>query len=205
MQRLLSLIKEKNARIIGIDGLGGAGKSTVSEQTADLLRAQDIPVTVLHIDDFIHPRAVRYRDDVPEWKCYYELQWRYAPLQEVLDSVRREGAFFGTLMLYDKENDGYIPTKIEIPQEGIVFVEGVFLHRPELEGQFDLTVYIDVPEEIRLQRVLHRDSYIGDAKAIAEKYERRYFPAERFYVEKCRPEECADFVVDQMILGGKNG
>lgn len=102
-------------------------------------------------------------------------------------------------------NDGYLPAETEIPQDGIVIVEGVFLQRPELEGQFDLTVYIDVPEEIRLQRVLRRDGYIGDAKAIEEKYERRYFPAERFYVEKCRPEECADFVVDQMILGGKNG
>lgn len=195
MRQLISLIQEKNARIIGIDGLGGAGKSTVSEQIADLLRAQGHSVTLLHIDDFIHPRAVRYREDVPAWQCYYDLQWKYEPLLELLDSVRRNGAFRGTLLLYDKENDGYVPTETEILKDGIVIVEGVFLQRPELEGQFDLTVYIDVPEEIRLQRVLRRDSYIGDTKAIAEKYERRYFPAERFYVEKCRPAECADYTV----------
>lgn len=197
MRQLISLIQEKNARIIGIDGLGGAGKSTVSEQIAHLLRAQGHSVTLLHIDDFIHPRAVRYREDVPAWQCYYDLQWKYEPLLELLDSVRRNGAFRGTLMLYDKENDGYLPAEIEIPQDGIVIVEGVFLQRPELEGQFDLTVYIDVPEKIRLQRVLRRDSYIGDTKAIAEKYERRYFPAERFYEKTCRPAEHAVFVISE--------
>ena len=53
----------------------------------------------------------------------------------------------------------------------------------------------DVPEEERLCRVLLRDGYIGDEAAIREKYEKRYFPAERFYADKYRPAEKADLVI----------
>ncbi len=196
MLQLVSLIKEKGVRIIGIDGLGGAGKSTISEKVADQLRAENVPVTLLHIDDFIHPRSVRYRDDIPEWQCYYNLQWKYEPLKELLDSLRREVSYNGRVMLYDKQNDAYVPAEIQIPQNGIVIVEGVFLQRPELEGWFDMTVYLHVPEEIRLQRVVCRDHYIGDAQAIADKYERRYLPAERYYTAHCKPKEKADFVME---------
>jgi uridine kinase len=56
-------------------------------------------------------------------------------------------------------------------------------------------IYLDVPETVRLQRVLGRDTYIGDETGIREKYERRYFPAERQYVRECRPVEGADWIV----------
>jgi len=56
-------------------------------------------------------------------------------------------------------------------------------------------IYIDIPEEIRLERVLDRDGYIGDREQIRAKYENRYFPAERYYTEMCSPAEKADFTV----------
>ncbi len=197
LDRLRAVINEKGVRLIGIDGLGGAGKSTVSAVIAEQLQAEGVPVTLLHIDDFIHPRAVRYREDVPEWQCYYELQWNYGSLKSVLDLVKNEGMFSGEVMLYDKEQDCYFPQEITVPENGIMIVEGIFLQRPDLSGWFDEMIYIAVPEETRLQRVLCRDSYIGDRQAIADKYERRYFPAERFYVETCCPEQRADFVINQ--------
>lgn len=46
--------------VLGIDGLGGAGKSTISEQLCEIFRKNEMHVTLLHIDDFIHPKAIRY-------------------------------------------------------------------------------------------------------------------------------------------------
>ncbi len=188
-------VTQQHCRIIGIDGLGGAGKTTISAQISGTLADRGIPVTVLHIDDFIHPRCVRYRDDVPEWKCYYDLQWNYAPLLELISAFRRDGTYCGEVSLYNKDEDGYDAQEISIPENGVLLVEGVFLQRQELSGVFDAVVWLDVPESVRLARVLERDGYIGDADAIRQKYENRYFPAERLYVGTCKPEEKADFVV----------
>ncbi len=59
----------------------------------------------------------------------------------------------------------------------------------------DFTIYLDVPREERLKRVLARDSYIGELEDIKNKYERRYFPAEEKYILDCSPIENADFVL----------
>ena len=61
---------------------------------------------------------------------------------------------------------------------------------------FDYMIDIDVPEKIRLERVLGRDNYIGDREQIKAKYENRYFPAERYYTKMCSPAEKADYMVD---------
>ncbi|MDE6763564.1 MAG: AAA family ATPase [Oscillospiraceae bacterium] len=180
--------------IVGIDGLGGAGKSTVSETLRKMFRGDGISVTVLHIDDFIHLKSVRYNDKYAEWECYYNLQWRYDYLiNEVIMPIKR-GSFSGKTELYDKDSDTYFLSETDIPVGSIVIIEGIFLQREELRGVFDYMIYIDIPEEIRLERVLERDGYIGDKEQIKAKYENRYFPAERYYVKTCFPCDNADYV-----------
>ena len=182
--------------IIGIDGLGGAGKSTVSESIKTAFADTDIIVTILHIDDFIHPRAVRYSDKAKEWECYYYLQWRYDYLiQEIIKPIRSGAPFHKKIELYDKENDDYILSQTDIPVGSVVIIEGIFLQREELEDLFDFMIYIDVPEKTRLERVLKRDGYIGDKEQIAAKYNSRYFPAERYYCEQCSPADKAHLVI----------
>ncbi len=182
--------------IIGIDGLGGAGKSTVSEEIMSVLRSKGHDVLLLHIDDFIHPKSVRYNDDFAPWECYYNLQWRYDYLiNEVISPIRSGESLCKDIELYDKDNDTYLNQSICLKKGGILIIEGVFLQRAELSDLFDYIIYIDVPEKIRLKRVLSRDGYIGDSEQITEKHNSRYFPAERYYVKTCSPAERADYTV----------
>lgn len=197
---IINAIKEKHdpkrTLIVGIDGLGGAGKSTISESLLELLSEENYSVTLLHIDDFIHPRSVRYNENYPEWECYYNLQWRYDYLKNaVIEPIKSGADYICDIELYDKDNDSYFLKTTDIPNGSIVLIEGIFLQRPELKGAFDLMIYIDVPEETRLARVLERDGYIGDRAQIKAKYDGRYFPAERHYAKNCAPAENADFVV----------
>lgn len=181
--------------IVGIDGLGGAGKSTVSEELYKLFREGNYSIEILHIDDFIHPKAVRYNDSYAEWECYYNLQWRYDYLiNRVIMPIKR-GDFNAPIELYDKDNDTYYLKETAVPSGSIVIIEGIFLQREELRDVFDFMIYIDIPEAIRLERVLERDGYIGDKEQIKAKYNNRYFPAERHYVETCSPSDRADYVV----------
>lgn len=182
--------------IIGIDGLGGAGKSTISEELCDLLNKENYNVAILHIDDFIYPKAIRYNDNYAEWECYYNLQWRYDYLvNEILNPIKCGTDFKDEIELYNKDNDSYLLSEINVPVGSIVIVEGVFLQRQELKGIFDYMIYIDIPENIRFNRVLERDRYIGNKQQIKSKYENRYFPAEHYYTELCSPSENADYII----------
>lgn len=183
--------------IVGMDGLGGAGKSTLSESLYQLLSEEHYNIVVLHIDDFIHPRAIRYEQGYAAWECYYYRQWRYDYLiEEIIKPIRLDNPLRKEIELYDKEHDIYRLHRIDIPVGSIVIIEGVFLQREELKGVFDDMIYIDVPEEIRWNRVLARDGYIGDSHQIQEKYEHRYFPAEHYYLKNCAPKENADYVIE---------
>lgn len=64
---------------------------------------------------------------------------------------------------------------------------------------FDYMIYIDVPDKVRLERVLKRDTYIGDKQQIITKYENRYFPAEHKYMEEYDPKSNADFVMSALM------
>ena len=79
----------------------------------------------------------------------------------------------------------------------IIVVEGIFLQRKGLKSLFDYVIYIDIQKEVRLRRVLKRDTYIGCEKEILDRYENRYFPAEHKYIEECQPCKNADLVIGE--------
>lgn len=194
IQRVKELAESKTLPIIGIDGLGGAGKSTVSAQLSEALAAAGYDVLLIHMDDIIHERAVRYNDSIPEWQCYYDLQWRYEHFTEQAEKLCAGKP--ADMVLYDKDNDSFFTERLVPAENTVLIAEGIFLQRPELEGVFDLMIYIDVPQEERLKRVLRRDTYIGGEDDIIKKYRNRYFPAEEYYTEKCRPLERADIIIE---------
>ena len=200
MQCLLSKLRNedisKGIYIVGIDGLGGAGKSTIVNSLKLQLQNENYNTYVLHIDDFIHPKYIRYDESKEAWDCYYNVQWRYDYLIEKILSPIKKGEIIDTVIeLYDKENDKYILQPICVPYGSVLILEGVFLQRKEIKSYLDFVIYLDVPKEVRLNRVLERDKYIGGVEDIKNKYERRYFPAEEKYTLEYSPIENADFVL----------
>ena len=87
-EHIINSINNNATPIIGIDGLGGAGKSTISEKLCQIFEENDYHTVLLHIDDFIHVREVRYNDEYPDWKCYYDLQWRYDYFLDVINEIK---------------------------------------------------------------------------------------------------------------------
>lgn len=201
MKYLLDKLKNtdisKRIYVVGIDGLGGAGKSTLVDSLKSELQNESYNSYILHIDDFIHPKSIRYNDSKEEWYCYYNLQWRYDYLiKEILDPIKRGEKIDKEIEFYDKENDTYVKKHIYIPLNSILLLEGVFLQRKEIKDYLDFVIYLDVPQEIRLDRVLKRDIYIGSADDIKDKYNRRYFPAEDRYILEYSPALNADLVLE---------
>jgi uridine kinase len=196
LNKLKNVDISKRVYVVGIDGLGGAGKSTIVSSLKLKLQNQNYNCYVLHIDDFIHPKYIRYDESKEEWYCYYNIQWRYDYLvKEILLPIKEGNRLDKQIELYDKERDTYILETISIPQGSILLLEGIFLQRKELKNYLDFTVYLDVSQDVRLKRILLRDTYIGELQDIRRKYERRYFPAEEKYISEYSPIENADLVL----------
>jgi uridine kinase len=177
--------------LLAIDGPDGAGKSRFA---ADLASRTERPVVVAALDDFHHPREWRHgegRTGATVWARTFD----YAAIRRELVDPWRAGA--GTPYRprwHDLATDTYpdVPQS-PVPAEGVLVVEGVFAQRPELADAWDLVVYVDAPDEVRVSRMAARDGVPEDARDPAH---RRYLEAQQIYLEACRPLEAADIVVD---------
>jgi len=184
--------------LIGIDGLGGSGKTMYAYKLQKQLEGS----MILHLDEFVHKKEIRYNKNYEEWYCYYHLQWRYDYLIQKLLLPLKSGLDVNeTIEVYNRETDSYILRKFEIPVGTTVIIEGVFLQRPELRPYFESVIYLELDKETRLKRISNRDIYMGNKKEIALKYEQRYFPAEEKYIEQCNPVALADIVENEVKVG----
>lgn len=75
-----------------------------------------------------------------------------------LDRLRRGEAVHAPV--YDYATHSRIAETREVRPEPLVIVEGLFvLHEPALRRRLDLSVYIDVPDDMRLLRRVRRDTF----------------------------------------------
>ncbi|TCP64848.1 AAA family ATPase [Baia soyae] len=195
LDRCLEKYHSSQPFLLGIDGLSGSGKTTLTAQLQDLCRLRNILVTIIHMDDHIVPREQRYDTGEAEWREYYYLQWDRLRWMHLLQELRKPIEQTIQLEYYQKELDEYVIRNVRLSPQNFVIVEGIFLQREEWRSFFDYVIYLDMDRDIRNDRVLERDTYIGDLDDRRAKYIRRYWPAEDYYLEHVRPKEPADIVI----------
>ena len=176
--------------VVAIDGLSGAGKTTLVSRLSE-----EPTILVLHIDDYIVERDRRYETGQPEPTEYYALQWDVSRLERELFRPLAEGVTELVLPRYDYERDVIVEEVIDVSSAHTVVVEGIFLQRPEWRPYFDYVIYLDCPREVRYERVLNRDTNLGDPEKRLAKYKRRYWPGEDFYLQLVDPKRGANVVL----------
>lgn len=180
--------------LLGIDGLSGAGKTTLVQGLVAEMEARGMETAVLHIDDLITDRSTRYGTGQAEWYEHYRLQWDVDGIAENVFRAWKRGDRQLELDVYDYAKDSVHRQTMSVPQDGLLIVEGVYLQRQEWRGYFDYMLYIDCPRDIRFERVTRRGGQDLHDPARIELYKRRYWAAEDHYVLTERPRERADFV-----------
>ena len=196
--RLAALQRTHPVRV-AITGIDAAGKTTLADELAQALPSAGRTVIRASIDGFQRPRAERYRRGNLSPLGYYEDSFDYAALKAaLLLPLGPGGNRCYRHAVFDVLNDTplTLPPE-EAPANALLLVDGVFLLRPEIADLWEYVIFVKIDFETGLQRALQRDLPVfGSGNIIQQRYQQRYYPGQRLYLEQARPEEQANAIVD---------
>ena len=173
LARLIPILAAVNARpegdepyIIAIDGRAASGKSTAAEALARLLEA-----SVIHMDDFFLPPALRTPERLAEigGNLHYE---RFC--EEVLPRLRRPEPF--SYGIFDCGQMAMNGTRA-VDATPIRIVEGSYAHHPAFGNYAHLRVFSTVDAEEQMARIRNRNG-----AWLAERFEKEWIPMEERYL-----------------------
>lgn len=184
---------------VAVDGVDGAGKTMFADELAAALESRARAVVRASVDGFHHPRAVRYQRGRDSPEGFYRDSYDYAALRErLLDPFGPGGSRRYTREVFDHATDTVVDAPAHTAADDTVLVlDGIFLHRRELRGLWDFSVFLDVGFDVSIARCAARDGGSPDPAAAPN---RRYVDGQRLYLAEARPRDRADVVVDNTDL-----
>jgi uridine kinase len=182
---------------VGIDGVDGAGKTTLADALAPLVSENGRPVIRASVDDFHHPQAIRYARGRYSPDGYYLDSYDYGAFRELLlEPLSPNGSHRFIAKNFDYRTDQPVaPDPKQAAPTSVLVVDGIFLHRHELRSCWDLSVYLKVDFKFSLPRAAQRGPALDSADPDAP-LNRRYVGGQQRYLDECTPERWADIVVD---------
>lgn len=163
--------------LIGIEGFGGSGKTTLSTQLGNALGN----AYIIRIDDFLVKSKLR------------ESAWDtgvfdHARLEkQVLKPATQGKAIIYKKLLYATNR---LSDPIQVPKVDYVIIEGISCYIPTLRDYYDFKVWVDTPIQVAKKRGQARDGTHGSA----EDWD-AWAKIDLAYQQKYHPELLADFIV----------
>lgn len=184
---------------VGVDGVDGAGKTCFADELAAALRRRGRPVVRVGLDDFHCVRALRYRRGRQSPSGFWHDSFDYRRLAaEVLTPLGPGGSRWYRPAGHDLATDRILTAPaVRAPAGAVLVLDGIFLHRDELAGAWDLSIFLDVGFEVTAARMALRDGTPEDPEHPDLV---RYVQAQRRYLAGCRPDRRADLVIDNSVL-----
>ena len=193
----LAAVRRTHPTRVAIDGVDGAGKTTLANELVAPLERAGREVVRASVDGFHNPRAKRYARGANSAEGYYLDSFDYAALKSaLLEPLMTPGGAFRTAV-FDYRVDAPVNGPARTARaDAILLFDGVFLQRPELDGCWDVAIWVDAPFEFTVERAVARDAARGgDAEATRRQYRDRYVPGQQIYMSRCRPRERANIVL----------
>lgn len=182
---------QKEIFVVGLAGPSGCGKSTVAKRVARHLNGHVISMEVYSIEmnhlpleerakqNYDAPNAIDMQLLESHIRNYAAGQAIEAPIYDFAQHLRVSGQ------------------REHIPAKSLLIVEGILaLHFTQLRPYFDLSVYLDAPDEVCFHRRKVRDitERQRSLEFVLEQYKSTVLPAAREYVLPSKGY--ADFVLD---------
>lgn len=174
LEKIKATPRKHKALLIGIDGVGGAGKTTLSEYLKEYLP----DVTIVQLDDFYSPQLGR----IDRGRVLKEI---FLPLEK--DSPAQYKVFewkSNTMRDADPIHPG-----------GVVVIEGVSALHTDFVDKYDFKVWINCSPDVGFKRGIERDK-IRDGAGNTDLWLNIWMPQEKEYVESQNPQQRADYVLN---------
>jgi uridine kinase len=185
---------------VGVDGCSAAGKTTLADELAGLLRQRcGREVIRAQLDYFKRAPELRTTYPIESPESYYYEMYDYDAIRgRLLIPLGPDGDRRYTTAT--REPSARNPLDLGIATaapDAILIADGAFLQRPELNNYWDLRIYVHVTFETVLRRGTARDAaWMDSQEAAAHRYRTRYIPGERLYVDQVNPAGRAQLVID---------
>ncbi|SCL70249.1 cytidylate kinase family protein [Micromonospora chersina] len=182
---------------VAVDGPPAAGKTTLADELAAVLRGRGRDVIRATIDDFLFPRAQRYpRGEYSAEGCYFDTHDHGALNRVLLDPLGPGGDRRLQHAVYDRTADSVLsPPVTTAPADAVLVFDGVFLLRPELVDRWELRIFVSTALETTVDRAVIRERRVSSRAEVERRWRRRYIPSQQFYFATVRPADHADIVV----------
>lgn len=184
--------------LVAVDGRDGSGKSTFASSFAQVLGEDGSAVFHASIDSFHRPRAERYALGRTSPEGFYRDSFDLATFRRALVEPFRDGARMPDtgfqLAAFDVARDAPVESRwVTAPEDAVLVVDGIFLHRPELRGLWNWSVWLDVPVDVAFARLAERDGSEPDFLAETNS---RYRRGMDLYLRDGDPRAAASAIVD---------
>lgn len=184
---------------VAIDGVDAAGKTTLADALVAPIEELGRPVIRATVDGFHRPREERYRRGSDSPEGYYHDSFDYDSARgELLEQLGPGGSLRYRTATFAFPTDQFIYERLQTAQpDAILLFDGIFLMRPELNDLWDFRIFLEIGFEESLERAGRRNAEGMDSEeALRERYEKRYIPGQRLYLDSVKPREIADVVVE---------
>lgn len=181
--------------LVGVDGVDGAGKTVLADELAAALRAAGRTVVRASVDGFHRPRAERYARGRTSPEGFYRDSYDLDALRHhLLEPFGPGGSRRYRTAVRDVATDqpADVPEQTA-PDDAVLVVDGIFLHRSALACAWDFSVFVDVPFETTFARMAVRDGCPADPGDPANA---RYRDGQLLYLDEVGPADRATVVVD---------
>jgi uridine kinase len=182
---------------VAVDGPPAAGKTTLADELAVLLRGQGRDVIRATIDDFLFPRARRYpRGEYSAEGCYFDTHDYDALNRVLLDPLGPGGDRGIRYAVYDRIADTALsPPVTTVAADAVLIFDGVFLMRPELIDRWDLRIFVSTALEKTVDRAVIRERRVSSRAEVQRRWRERYIPSQQLYFATVRPTDHVDVIV----------
>jgi uridine kinase len=177
---------------VGIDGVDGVGKTTLTDELAEAVSIYKRPVIRASVDGFHNTRSVRYRLGRNSPEGYFRDSFNYAALSKVLLAPLGPGGtrrYRRAVFDYKTDTEATVPFETA-SEDSILLFDGVCSH-------WDLSIFLDAPFEVTIPRASARDGSPSDVNAPEN---RRYVEGQQLYLQTCEPRKAASIVINYADL-----
>lgn len=187
---------DSRAVLVALTGIDGCGKGFVSRQLADVLCATEVHAIIVNIDGWLDLPQVRFSRVDPA-AHFYANAIRFDALFSQLVRPLRDGR--GIRLEADFAEETATPYRrhvYEFADVEVILLEGIYLLKRELVGDYDLSAWIDCSYETALERAIARAQEGLSPEDTVRAYRTIYFPAQELHARRDEPRMAATVVLN---------